>query len=122
MLLRGLTILVLFQLLGTALNVLILPILPGPIIGLVLLFVFLAVSGKVAAPIEESASGLLRYLPVLLLPPAVGVIVHFNDIISDFWAIAGALFLSVVVSIIFAGWLMQVLINRQQKKREQEHC
>ncbi|MCR1761310.1 CidA/LrgA family protein, partial [Pseudomonas aeruginosa] len=38
MLLRGLTWLVLFQLLGTGLNVLLLPMLPGPIIGLVLLF------------------------------------------------------------------------------------
>lgn len=39
MLLRGLTWLILFQLLGTALNVLFLPILPGPIIGLLLLFI-----------------------------------------------------------------------------------
>ena len=38
MLLRGLTALVLFQLLGTLLNVLWLSFLPGPIIGLVLLF------------------------------------------------------------------------------------
>lgn len=118
MLLRGLTILVLFQLLGTALNVLILPVLPGPIIGLVLLFVFLSFSGKVAEPINEAASGLLRYLPVLLLPPAVGVIVHFDDIVADFWAIAGALFFSVVTSIVFAGWLMQFLIRRQQRRRE----
>ena len=41
MLLRGLTWLVLFQLLGTALNHLILPVLPGPIIGLVLLLIYL---------------------------------------------------------------------------------
>ena len=38
MLLRGLTWLVAFQLLGTVLNVLFLPMLPGPIIGMVLLF------------------------------------------------------------------------------------
>ncbi|HLT05218.1 MAG TPA: CidA/LrgA family protein, partial [Pseudomonas sp.] len=36
MVLRGLTWLILFQLLGTVLNVLLLPILPGPIIGLLL--------------------------------------------------------------------------------------
>ncbi|KEZ74755.1 murein hydrolase transporter LrgA, partial [Pseudomonas syringae pv. syringae FF5] len=41
MLLRGLTWLVLFQLLGTALNHLFLAILPGPIIGLVLLMAYL---------------------------------------------------------------------------------
>lgn len=119
MLLRGLTILVLFQLVGTALNVLVLPILPGPIIGLVLLFAFLVMRKQVSEPINEAASGLLKYLPVLLLPPAVGVIVHFNDIVADFWAIAGALVISVVISILFAGWLMQLLINRQQGRKEQ---
>lgn len=120
MLLRGLTWLVLFQLLGTGLNVLILPVLPGPILGLVLLFIFLALRGKVSEPINEAATGLLRYLPVLLLPPAVGVIVHFDDILADFWAIAAALFFSVVISILFAGWLMQFLIVRQQKSKEAE--
>ena len=42
MLLRGLTWLVLFQLLGTAINHLFVPFLPGPIIGLLLLLFFLA--------------------------------------------------------------------------------
>lgn len=119
MLLRGLTILVLFQLLGSALNVLLMPVLPGPIIGLVLLFIYLLIVGKVNEPISEAASGLLRYLPVLLLPPAVGVIVHFSDIAADFWAIATSLVVSVVVSIVFAGWLMQKLIERQLKRKEQ---
>lgn len=116
MLLRGLTILVLFQLLGSGLQALILPVLPGPIIGLVLLLVYLFFAGKVHEPINEAATGLLRYLPILLLPPAVGVIVHFADIKADFWAIAGALLFSAVFSIVFVGWLMQRLIDRQQRK------
>ena len=48
MLLRGLTWLVLFQLLGTAINHLFLPVLPGPIIGLLLLLVYLIHAGKSA--------------------------------------------------------------------------
>ena len=73
MLLRGLTWLVLFQLFGTALNVLLLPMLPGPIIGMLLLFVFLLLRGEVGEPLTVAASGLLRYLPLLLVPAAVGV-------------------------------------------------
>ena len=72
MLLRGLTWLVLFQLLGTALNHLFVPVLPGPIIGLLLLLGFLVVRGQVSEPLSQAASGLLRYLPLLLVPPAVG--------------------------------------------------
>lgn len=119
MLLRGLTLLIVFQLLGTALNVLVLPILPGPIIGLVLLFVYLMFRGTVSEPLAEASGGLLRYLPILLLPPAVGVIVHFADIAADFWAIAAALLFSLMISIVFAGWLMQYLIRRQQRRKEQ---
>lgn len=120
MLLRGLTVLVFFQLLGTGLNALWLHRLPGPILGLVFLFVYLMLTRKVSEPVELAASGLLRYLPVLLLPPAVGVMVHWASIRADFWAITGALIFSLVVSMVFVGGLMQMLIKRQNRKKEQE--
>lgn len=115
MLLRGLTWLVLFQLLGTALNHLFLSNLPGPIIGLVLLLVYLMVRGEVSEPISQAASSLLRYLPLLLVPPAVGVMVYAAAIAEDFWAIVGALVLSLIIALTFAGWLMQKLIERQAR-------
>ncbi|WP_134461822.1 CidA/LrgA family protein, partial [Pseudomonas aeruginosa] len=91
MLLRGLTWLVLFQLLGTGLNVLLLPMLPGPIIGLVLLFGYFLARGEVGKPVNEAAGSLLRYLPLLLVPAAVGVMAYAREIAADFWAIVGAL-------------------------------
>ncbi len=118
MLLRGLSWLVAFQLAGTALNVLFFPVLPGPIIGLVLLFVFLIIRGGVSAPLNEAATSLLRYLPLLLIPPAVGVMAHVASIQADLWAIIGALVISLMVSVVFAGWLMQVLINRQARTKD----
>ncbi|MDD0973222.1 CidA/LrgA family protein [Pseudomonas fontis] len=119
MLLRGLTWLVLFQLLGTAINHLLVPILPGPIIGLVLLLIFLMLRGEVSAPLSEASSSLLRYLPLLLVPPAVGVMVYAADIAADFWAIVGSLVLSVLIALVFCGVLMQKLIARQAKREDQ---
>lgn len=116
MLLRGLTWLVLFQLIGTALNVLVVPMLPGPIIGLLLLFVALLLRGHASESLQVAASSLLRYLPLLLVPPAVGVMAYTEAILDDFWAIVGVLVLSLVVSLVFTGWLMQTLIRRQQRK------
>jgi len=118
MLLRGLTWLVLFQLLGTALNVLLVPMLPGPIIGLVLLFVALLLRGHAGESLQVAASSLLRYLPLLLVPPAVGVMVYTEAILEDFWPIVGVLVLSLAVSMVFTGWLMQHLIRHQQRKAE----
>ncbi|WP_323613427.1 CidA/LrgA family protein [Pseudomonas putida] len=119
MLLRGLTWLALFQLLGTALNHLLVPILPGPIIGLLLLLSFLMARGEVGKPLNEAASSLLRYLPLLLVPPAVGVMVYAKDIAADFWAIAGALLISCLATLVFVGVLMQKLMHRQGKRGEQ---
>ncbi|MET1078711.1 MAG: CidA/LrgA family protein [Pseudomonas sp.] len=118
MLLRGLTWLVLFQLLGSALTVLLLPMLPGPIIGLVLLFGFLLLRGEVGEPLTVAASGLLRYLPLLLVPAAVGVMAYAAAIAADFWAVVGALVLSLILSLAFTGWLMQRLIERQARRQE----
>lgn len=118
MLLRGLSWLVAFQLAGTALNVLFFPVIPGPIIGLVMLFIYLMLRGRVDEPINEAAASLLRYLPLLLVPPAIGVMAHVADIQADFWAIVGSLLISLVVSMVFIGWLMQVLINRQARNKD----
>ena len=115
MLLRGLTWLVLFQLLGTAVNHLLVPVLPGPIIGLLLLLGFLMVRGEVGAPLNEAAGSLLRYLPLLLVPPAVGVMVYARDIAADFWAIVGALVLSLVIAMGFIGVLMQQMVKRKER-------
>ena len=118
MLLRGLTWLVLFQLIGTAINHLLLPVLPGPIIGLLLMLGFLIWKGEVGEPLSLAASSLLRYLPLLLVPPAVGVMVYAKDIAADFWAIVGALVLSLVIAMAFVGVLMQKLVKRQAQREE----
>ncbi len=118
MLLRGLTWLVLFQLLGTAINHLFLPVLPGPIVGLLLLLAYLVWRGEVGEPLSLAAGNLLRYLPLLLVPPAVGVMVYAKDIAADFWAIVGALVLSLVIAMAFVGVLMQKLVKRQAQREE----
>ena len=120
MLLRGLTWLILFQLLGTGLNQMFLPFLPGPIIGMVLLLVFLILRGRVGEPIDMAAGGLLKYLPLILVPPAVGVMMYGAEIADDALAIAGSLVLSFVLTLPLCGWLMQRLIRRQQARASHE--
>ena len=92
---------------------------PLTIIGLLLLLCFLMARGEVGTPLNEAASSLLRYLPLLLVPPAVGVMVYAKDIAADFWAIAGALLISCLLTLVFVGVLMQKLIQRQGKREEQ---
>jgi putative effector of murein hydrolase LrgA (UPF0299 family) len=45
--------------------------------------------------------------------------VYAKDIAADFWAIVGALVLSLVIAMGFVGVLMQKLVKRQAQQEEQ---
>lgn len=112
MLLRGLTWLIAFQLLGTALNVLLLPFLPGPIIGMLLLVIFLRLRGQVDEPLTQASGALLKYLPLFLIPPAAGIMMYGREIANDAPAILFSLTLSFIVVVPLTGRLMQYLMSR----------
>ncbi len=118
MLLRGLTWLVLLQLLGSALNALLLPALPGPIIGMLLLFALLLLRGEVGEPLNQAASGLLLYLPLLLVPAAAGIVDSGSVLLGNLLAISAALVISLLITVPFCGWLMQRLTRRLEQRED----
>ena len=119
MLLRGLTLLILMQLLGTAINVLFLPMIPGQVLGMLLLFALLILRGEVSPPLQEAASSLLRYLPLLLIPTAVSSLLFIDTLSGQLFAVSAALLLSLVLSVLFTGWLMEKFITRQAQQEDQ---
>ena len=106
MLLRGMTWLVFFQLLGTGLNVLVLPFLPGPIIGMLLMVVYLCLRGGVSESISLASSGLLTYLPLMILP-LYAVMIRLEDDLLDAAADLGAsragVFMTVILPLTLPG-------------------
>ena len=120
MLLRGLTWLILFQLLGTGLQVLWLRAVPAPIIGMLLLLGFLLLRGEVPAPVEQASNGLLQYLPLILVPPAVGVMAYGAELRSFGLGIGLTLVLSLLLALPLCGWLMQRQLRRRTAA-EQPH-
>lgn len=116
MMVRGLFWLVLLQLFGVALNHWLLPMLPGSIIGLLLLSAWLLWRGAVSEPLQQAANGLLPYLPLLLAVPAAGIMASSELLLAELPVIAAALVLSLLVTVPFCGWLLQTLIRRQERK------
>jgi putative effector of murein hydrolase LrgA (UPF0299 family) len=115
--LQGLTWLIALYLLGTLLSRTVLPVLPGAILGLLLLFAWLAMRGRVDASLERAANGLLGYLPLLLVVPAAGIMTSGPLLAADWPAIAAALVVSLLVTVPFCGWLFQWLVRRQGERR-----
>ena len=116
--LKGLTVLFFVQWLGTAVGLLAVPMLPGPILGMLLLLGWLMARGEISQPIDTAASGLLQYLPLLLVVPAVGIIDSGDLLLDDLPIIATALVLSLLVTVPLCGWLMQRMINRAESRGE----
>lgn len=118
MLLRGLTWLVVFQILGVAINHALLQALPGAIIGLLLLLVFLLIRGKVDESLNTAANTLLQYLPLLLVVPATGIITSSQVLLDNLLPIAGALVLSLLITVPMCGWLMQALARKVERRMD----
>jgi holin-like protein len=91
--------LLVFQTIGEALSyALSLPI-PGPVIGMVLLFLFLTVKSDALQKLAPTALELIRHLSLLFVPAGVGIMVHAQRISSEWLPILVALVASTVVSI-----------------------
>lgn len=100
------TILLACQLAGEAITRLLLLPVPGPVLGMVILFCGLAVRGHVPDDLGAVTSGLLQNLSLLFVPAGVGVMLHAHLLIEHWLALATALLLSAAVTIAVTGLVM----------------
>lgn len=106
--LNGVTLLLVYQLTGEILVRLIgLPI-PGPVLGMVMLFVTLMIRGSAPDSLSEASSALLSHLSLLFVPAGVGMMTHFGRIADEWLPITLALFLSTVITMVATALIMQL--------------
>jgi holin-like protein len=113
--LAGLTWLLVFQCLGEALaRGLGLPV-PGPVVGMLLLFVALRLRRRPVESLAIAADGLLKHLSLLFVPAGVGVMLHFARVADEWLAIAVAIVGSTVLAIAATALTMRALIRRRAR-------
>ncbi|MDH5547592.1 MAG: CidA/LrgA family protein [Gammaproteobacteria bacterium] len=98
--LSGLAILLVFQLLGEIVVILAALPVPGPVIGMILLFVFLTQSRQSKSYLNETSSHLLTHLSLLFIPAGVGVMVHMDKLGTEWIAIGTTLLLSTIITML----------------------
>lgn len=104
--LNGITILLIYQLVGE-ISVLLLGIpVPGPVLGMIMLFLTLLLRGSSTASLDSASSALLNHLSLLFVPAGVGMIVHFNRIVYEWVPISIALVLSTVITMTATAAIM----------------
>lgn len=113
--LNGITLLLAYQLVGeVSARLLNLPI-PGPVIGMVLLFFSLLVRDSLAQVVEPAASALLSHLSLLFVPAGVGVMVHFGRIGDQWVPITVALLVGTLITLALTA-LVMLGVQRLQRR------
>ena len=107
--LRSLSILLAFQLAGEMLAALLHLPLPGPVLGMLLLFLALVLRGRVSPGLAEDAQYLLRYLPLILIPPSVGIMDYWGLLADNALAVGLTIVLTTALSLAASALLLKHL-------------
>ena len=107
--LGALTVLLVYQLAGEVLVQLTgLPV-PGPVVGMLLLFLTLATRRRVAEPLRETSQQLLSHLSLLFVPAGVGVYATASSGSGHWFAILASLVASTALTLAVTGLLLRGL-------------
>lgn len=110
----GLVQILLFQSLGELISKFALPTLPGPVIGLVLLVLWLVMRKGVNPELGSVADTFSQYFGLLFVPAAVGVVLYLPQLKANALAIVSALVGSVILTLITSAVVVRFL-SRQPK-------
>lgn len=86
---------------------------PGPVMGMALLFAGLMLHGGIPEDLQKAGGALLANLSLLFVPAGTGIMVHLTLLAGDGIAVSVALVVSTVATIAVTGLLMQFLTTRK---------
>ena len=109
----GLVQILLFQSLGELVSKFLLPMLPGPVIGLVLLVIWLVLRKGINTELAMVADGFSQYLGLLFVPAAVGVVLFLPQLKANALAIISALIGSVILTIACSALVARFLSRKE---------
>ncbi len=122
--LYGITLLLVFQLMGEGISLAFSLSIPGPVIGMLLLFLSLLIFYKIKKnnidkqhqddALSTSANAILSHLSLLFIPAGVGLIVHINRLEDQWLPIIAAIALGSIITMAVTAWVM-IFLNRLLK-------
>lgn len=107
--LAAITLLLLFQLAGEAIALYFALPVPGPVIGMALLFAALAWRGGPSTDLRGTAQNLLLHLSLLFVPAGVGVMLHLQRMADEWLPLLVALLVSTFVTIAVTALVLRLL-------------
>ncbi len=88
---------------------------PGPVIGMLCLFIWLALRGGPSETLESAATGLLGHLSLLFVPAGVGVMAHAHRIADEWIPIGVALVGSTLIGLAATALTLQLIVRLMRR-------
>ena len=108
----ALSLLLVFQLTGEVLaRFFDLPI-PGPVIGMLLLFIALAMRGGPGEDLRTTSQNLLQHLSLLFVPAGTGIMVHLHRVADEWLPLLLSLLISTIATLVVTGLVMKYCQRR----------
>ena len=118
--LNAIALLLVFQLAGEAIALYFALPVPGPVIGMGLLFATLWFRGGPSDNLRGAAQSLLQHLSLLFVPAGVGVMLHAQRMADEWLSILVALVASTLLTITVTALVMRALLTRMPTTTQQE--
>lgn len=119
--LNGLTLLLGYQLLGEIISRWFKLPIPGPVLGMALLFISLLVYQRVPVALETASTALLSHLSLLFIPAGVGLMLYFDALSKEWLPILITLIFSTLMSMAVIALSMQLLMKLFKPKAASRH-
>lgn len=110
--LAALTTLLLFQLIGEVLARVLNLSVPGPVIGMLLLFVTLWLRNGPGKELQETGQTLLQHLSLLFVPAGTGIMVHLHRVADEWLPLTLSLLISTGLSLAVTALVMKLALPR----------
>ena len=110
--------LLIFQLIGEVFaRWLALPV-PGPVIGMLLLFAALVLRGGADKELQTTSQTLLQHLSLLFVPAGTGVMLHLHRVADEWVALLASLLISTLATLIVTALVMKLCLGNNAKSGE----
>ena len=104
----ALTQLLLLQLLGEVIaRWLELPV-PGPVLGMLFLFIALMIKGGPGKELQGTSQTLLQHLSLLFVPAGTGIMVHLNRVANEWLPLLLSLVISTLATLVVTALVMKL--------------
>ncbi len=115
---KGITVILLFQGLGELVAQLTAFFVPGPVVGLILFLAALLLIKKCPPEVEQISAVLLSYFGLLFVPAAVGVLLYASDVLEHAVELIVILAVSTALTILVTAFVLRIWFVRDAKTED----